>query len=335
MSSFVFACLLLASPFQDTAAKPAAPAPAAQAAPTIAPETKAALAAACKKLADAKSYMFDLTTEMSGGFGGGRGGDGGGGAGGGAPRPPQTTHVEFQSGVPMHVKQGDTEAYVQDGKIVHKNAEGAWELLDRSRGGRGPGGPGGPGGQGGAGGEGGGAKGADGAGGAPKAGAGGGAAPPKAGEGAGAGGAAGGGGGRGGRGPGGMMGGLMGLTSLRTPSALAKDFDGKIAEATMETKDGKSIIKGKLTEAAALALTQMGGRRRDGDDAGPERKATGLFEMVVAADGTVESIVLDTQMSMDLEDRHIDMKRKSTYAISKTGAVEVKVPEEVLTHFAS
>lgn len=287
--------LLLAALAQDaapTASPPAAPAPTQPANPLI-----AELAAKFAALEQAKSYAFDLETESSGGGGRNREGD----AGGAQPRPPVTVHARFQSGQPMELKQGEDLTYLAGEVLVHKNAEGVWEKVER--GGRGPRPEGGA---------------------PPKADDAGAAKPP---EGAGE-----------GRPPGagrGGMGGMQNLRSIIAPHKLVEGFATKVKEVAKAETNGKTVYSGALTDAAAGQLSAMGGRRNRGGGGGegPQLTNTGTFEIVFAADGSLESIRIDSMSSGTFGDRTIEMKRKSTYRISELGKVEIKVPEEAAKLF--
>ncbi len=336
MTSCLFPLLLSALFAQDPAA--AAPvAPAAKVALKGDDASKTALVEACKAFADAKSYAFEVTTETTGMPGGGRFG-GRGGQGGDAPPPPEPPRVptkvsgQFQSGQPLHLMQGDNEAFIEGETMVHKGKDGPWEKLDREamrarfgRGGRG--GPGGGRGEGG-GDNGGGAGGAGGAGG---------------GEGRGARGP-GGAGGPGG--PGGGMMNLMGMMMTQPPHTLMKDIETKVSDVTRTEADGKVTFHGKLTPEAAAALGgggMRGGRRgggggggegngggegRGGGAGGGNRASTGTFEVVVGKDGAIESIHVDTTTKFSMGDQAVEFGRKAAYSIFDQGKAEVKVPDD-------
>lgn len=292
--------LLLAAFVQDAAPTATPPAAAAQAQP--ANPLIAELASKFASLEQAKNYAFVVETESSGGGGRNREGD----AAGAQPRPPVTVHARYQSGQPMELKQGEDLSYLSGDVLVHKNAEGVWEKVER--GGRGPRPEGGA---------------------PPKADDTGAAKPPEAaGAGAGAG---------EGRGPGGRggMGGMQNLRSVIAPHKLVEGFAGKVKDVAKAEKDGKTVYSGALTDAAASQLSAMGGRRNRGGGGGegPQLTNTGSFEIVFAADGSIESIRIDSMSSGTFGDRTVEMKRKSTYRISDLGKVEVKVPEEAAKLF--
>lgn len=324
-ASFVLACATM----QD----PAVAAPVADA--------KAELVSLCASFAKAKSYAFELTSEGTGGPGGGRGRRGGEGSADApaTPRPPVVTQARFQNGQPLHVTQGDVEGFLLGETLAVKNADGTFEKLDReSMRGRGfrPGrvprdGEGAP----------------PAAGGTPPAApqAGGAEAPkaeggtPPQGDGPGARPEAGPGQGRGDGGPprdgrGGF--GMMNLLQLRAPHKLAEQVGGGVDAVTKSERDGKVVYSGKLTPAAIDVLMPMGGMRggRGGEDAEmPERTASGTFEIVVGPQGAIETILLDTQMSIEFGERTMERKSKSTYTISALDQVEVTVPEAAKAMF--
>lgn len=323
-ASFVLVCA--------TAQDPAATAPVQDA--------KAELVTVCSSFAKAGSYAFELSTEGTGGPGGGRGRRGGEGAGDApaTPRPPVVTKARFQSGKPLHLVQGEMEAFLQGETLAVKNADGTFEKLDREsmrgrgfRPGRVPrdegGAPPAEGGTPPAGGaeapkaEGGTPPQAGGAGTPPA----GGEAPPAARRGEG-------GPPRDGRGGFGMM----SLLQIRAPHKLAEQVGAGVDAVTKSERDGKVVYSGKLTEAAIDVLMPMGGMRgmRGGDEAEmPERTASGTFEIVVGPQGSIESILLDTQMSISFGERTMERKSKSTYTISDLDHVEVVVPESAQTMF--
>lgn len=327
LAFLVLACATLQDP--SVPAAPVAPvAPAADA--------KAELIAVCATFAKANSYAFELSSEGSGGGpGGGRGRRGGEGAGDApsTPRPPVVTKARVQSGKPLHLVQGDVEGYVLGETLVVKNADGTFEKLDREamrgrgfRPGRVPRDEGGttpP------------AGGADAPkaeGGSPPQGEGQGAPPtPRAAGGAEGRPAGGEGGPREGRGGFGMM----GLLQVRAPHKLAEQVGAGVEDVAKSERDGKVVYSGKLNQAAIDVLMPMGGMRMRGGEEGdmPERTASGTFEIVVGPQGAIESILLDTQMSISFGERTMERKSKSTYTITDLDHVEVTVPEAAQAMF--
>lgn len=309
-----------------TAQDPAVAAPAADA--------KAELVTLCASFAKANSYAFELVSEGTGGPGGGRGRRGGEGAtdGPATPRPPVVTKARFQNGQPLHVTQGDVEAFLLGETLAVKNADGTFEKLDReSMRGRGfrPGRV--PREEGGAAPPTGGADAPKAEGGTPPQGEGAGTPPepapgrPEAGRGE---------GGPPREGRGGF--GMMSLLQLRAPHKLAEQVGGGVDAVTKSERDGKVVYSGKLTQAAIDVLMPMGGMRgmRGGEDADmPERTASGTFEIVVGAQGAIETILLDTQMSISFGERTMERKSKSTYTITDLDKVEVTVPEAAKAMF--
>lgn len=309
-----------------TAQDPAATAPVADA--------KAELVTLCASFAKANSYAFELVSEGTGGPGGGRGRRGGEGATDAppAPRPPVVTKARFQNGQPLHLTQGEVEAFLLGETLAVKNADGTFEKLDReSMRGRGfrPGRV--PREEGGATPPAGGAEAPKAEGGTPPQGEGAGA-PPEPGPGRPEGARGEGGPPRDGRGGFGMM----GLLQIRAPHKLAEQVGGGVDAVTKSERDGKVVYSGKLTPAAIDVLMPMGGMRgmRGGEDAEmPERTASGTFEIVVGAQGAIETILLDTQMSMSFGERTMERKSKSTYTITDLDKVEVSVPEAAKAMF--
>ena len=305
-------------------------------------DAKAELVALCAKAHDAESYAFELTTE---GSGGGRGGFGRGGRGGDRDgeaeeaREPQAPPVlRYRAGLPVHVKQGDLEAYVlADTTVFRETADGEWQLYDREsmrgRFGRGGGGRGGRGDldsgdaeQDGGGQSGDAQGGSDGdarEGGDRR-------------------------GGRSGRG-GGRRGGVFGLlrvTRSAPPHELLADIEGKVTDVVHTTsEDGTASFTGKLTPEAARGLMSMGFGRGGrggggrggfggggfGDGEGPD--ISGTFAIHTDGQGAIASVVIDTHMEMEFGDRFIERDSKTTYRLFGWNATDFEVPEDALIHF--
>lgn len=297
------------------------------------------------KSAAAKSYAFELKTEreMSGGGGaaggagngGGAGGTSGGGAGngggsgnggagsgaggrggrgGGRGFPNDTTPTvgKYAENQPVELKHGELVAYRQGEKLVYlKN--GAWELESNDRGG-------------------GGASGGGDAGGGNRGGGG------HSGGGAAGGGAAGGGGGRRGGGGGSERFALMGLTYVRLPHELLAGVDAKLTDVKASDETGKRVFTGNLTKEAADELSgakrmrEMGGQRGGGGagggagGGGDAAAPTGTMKIVVAKDGTVETVLIETKSSSSFG----NFTSKQTYTLKDFDVTKVEAPKEAV-----
>jgi hypothetical protein len=292
------------------------------------------LATLTDKLAQAENYSFtSQTTTEGGGFGRGGFGGGRGGAGGAPPAPPVTTGT-YKKGMPLHVKQGEVEAYKDGEQLVYKNEEGKWEVLDSNSFGRGGfGGDGGGRGQ----------RGGDDGGGGQRGRRGGG-------EGGGEGGRRGGDAG-GGQDRGGFAGmrALFGLRGVEAPHTQFAGFAEKIEDvavkAPAEGQEGPTVYSGKLKKEAAQELGGGFGRGRggfgggrggarggEGGVEGPQLETAGTFVITVDK-GAITKVQFEVTTSGSFGEREFEMKTKRELTFAKIGETTLEVPADALAKF--
>jgi len=269
-------------------------------APQLSPELTA-IRAACAKLAESPNYTFQHLSldEGGGGFGrGGRGGEGGPPAEGQAAAPPPApVPVEFlahvQNDQPVHFKQGEMEAWRQEGVLVWRNGTGAWERMDMQsmRGG--------------------------GRGGAPS---GGGTDASEEDM-------------RNMRARMGLFSAqaahelVQGFES-KIAMVVKTDEGGKSVYVGSLTPEGAASMSG----SSRFARGGRGGGQGGGGDA-PTFQNSGSFKIIVDAKGRMESFTLDTLMSGTIQERAIERKRHVEYRFSAVGETKLEVPAEVTTKF--
>jgi len=251
------------------------------------------LAQLCKPFQEVENYTFSTRTESSGG---GFGRDGGQPDAPDAP-PPTVLVGQYVQDTPVHLSQGELEAFVDDGQVVYKSEEDGWTTLDREsmrRGfGRGRGG-----------GE---------AGGEPE------------GEDAGA--------RRDRRGNDGARP-LFRLTRVRLPHELLKEFETKVTDVVRTEAEGRVTYSGKLTEEGVRALSTFGGRGgRGGRGGGPDLKLSGTFEFSLDDQGQLSQLVFHTTTAGSFGDRDFERSSKQTIELSKIGQTQFEIPEEALSKF--
>jgi hypothetical protein len=308
------------------------------------PKEDPQLAAVVAKTLAAKNYAFTCTTETAAapgsappageaGDAGGRGNRGGGG-GGGAERnnSDRNTKVEgkWQAGSPTHLEVGAMQAFGIDDQLVYRRGEGTgsdWEKFDEIAAGERLGGNN----RGGA--QGGGATGGATGGGAPSAGGttGGGTT----------GGATGGAGGGtlmpGSRMPTGLMQSrtLFTLQATRPPHELVARLASGIVEPKRREADGKVIFEGALTPALVQRYSGFDQVRRmsaqSGRGGGGTAPATATVELVLGADGYVESVTIRST----IKGRRGDQLRTLTYRLRDFETTEYEVPKGALDLLAT
>jgi len=273
-----------------------------------------------KKVAEADSYTFEMTSEgdgmgrfgrrRGGGEGGGEAAGGGGGegrrppgagaAGAAGEEGPVTTTGKFQRTKPEYAKRADLEFYRAGEQVVYKTPEGQWKALEQGEGGAGGGslrraGQGGePGGEGG--------------------------------QGAGGGGP---GGGRGDRR--GMMTRML-TASVQFPHEMLKNLDAKLASATKEEKDGKIIFTGSLNDKGAedlSGLARMKEMMARGGGGESDLKASGTIQFILDGSGNLEQIDLLLNTKGTMGGQPFDRKRTAKIKVKDIGATTVEVPAEV------
>lgn len=254
------------------------------------PDAGPQLQEVARQLAKAPAYRFRVEVRDEGAVGRGPGG----------PRAMPPVDGVFQKGLPVHLKQGDTEAWLAAGGIlIYQDAEGTWQRLERDamppggrRGGFGrrqptpeaePEGEGGP--------------------------------PP------------------GGFQPGGERFALFALSRFRPPEHLFRELAGKVEDVQLREEEGRRVFTGRLTPEGAEALSgfrmRMPRRRlREGEPA-PGIEHSGDFELVVGADGRPQELTIHTTVSGSFRERTFERKRTTRVLFSDWGAVELPVPEEV------
>jgi hypothetical protein len=290
---------------------------------TAAPVDDAAKAmqSATAALAVAKSYTFTMTTATERIVDGQEGGGVSRGAGAGDQGPTTGTYMQ---GLPMLLKLGESTVYKDGETLVHKNADGAWAILDpQARGGGRGGEAGGRGGE--RGGEGG-----------------------RGGEAGGRGGERGGEGGRGGRGGeeagGGQRGqrgqrgqgaagarGVLSLMRVTAPHAMFAEFAGKTMSIESRARGEMTVLTGNLTEEAAAGLSGRDDRARGGAGGG-EMETKGTYKLELKG-GKIVSATLVVTRSGDMGERSFEMTTTSTFTFAGVGETELEVPAEVLAHF--
>lgn len=294
-----------------------------------------------QELIDAESYSFEVVVEnKGGGFGGARRG------GRGGTQEPTKTVGKFQKEKPYLVKSGETEAYRLDDMMVYREAEGEWKFYDpeemmnsfRNRGDRGEGR-------------------GEGRGESRRS------RPSEqdmierfdtdgdgvlsdeerataretlekeraeAGEGD-----------RAQRDQGrnrfGGMRALMTLNRSTLPHETVKKLIGQVTDITKSEAEEKVLFKGTLTKEGAKALASQGSTfgRRGGFGGGeePAFDYSGNVELIIAAEGAIEKIVITTKTSGEFMDRTFESTRTTTIMVSDLGKVEMEVPEEAMSLF--
>ena len=315
-----------------------------------APVVDEELTALTNKLAEASSYAFTSQTVSEGGGQFGRGGGFGGnrpvgegeGEGGEPPAPP-VVEGSYQKGLPMHLRLGDAEVFRDGDQVVHKDAEGKWQVMERG-GMFGRGGGAGRGDRGG--GEGGGEE-----------------RRRRGGEG----GAGGGQGGAGGQGQGGEGRGRRGgddeqartrmanmrasfsMSRVDAPHVKFSDFASKVESVAKKPgdKEGVTIWKGELNEAGTQAFASsrfgrgrggFGGGRRGGGgqggsgEGGPQMETTGDFTITVE-NGVITAASVEITMIGSFGERSFERTTTTNYTFGKMGEAKVTVPDEALALF--
>ena len=84
------------------------------------PDASESFVKACKALDLGKGYKFQLKVASSGG----RGGDE-------AAEPPPPIQGKFQKNKPLHLKQGEVEAFREGDKFAYRTGEGEWQTMNR------------------------------------------------------------------------------------------------------------------------------------------------------------------------------------------------------------
>jgi len=129
---------------------------------------------------------------------------------------------------------------------------------------------------------------------------------------------------------------LMTLSRVSLPHETVKKLVGQVTEITKTTAEEKVVLKGKLTAEGAKALgsrTSPFGRRggRGGEE--PAFDYSGEVELVVTAEGAIETIVITTTMSGEMMDRTYESSQKTTIVVGDLGTVEMEIPEEAMALF--
>jgi len=294
------------------------------------------LVALLAKTLAAKSYAFTCTTETvaaagnpppageGGGDAGGRGGRGGGERNNGDRNTgDRTTKVEgkFQAGSPTSLEVGSMQAFGIDDQLVYRRGDGPgaeWEKFDEVAAGERLGGNNRGGATGGA--TGGGAPSAGGTtGGGTAGGAGGGAMVP------------------GSRLPTGLMQSrtLFTLQATRPPHELVAKLAGGIVEPKRREADGKVIFEGALAPALAQRYSGLDQVRRmgaqSGRGGGGTAAATATVELVLGADGYVESVIVRAT----IKGRRGDQLRTLTYRLRDFETTQYEVPKGALDLLAT
>lgn len=240
----------------------------------------------CKQFQKVENYTFSTQTESSGG---------GFGQGGGEPQAPIVG--EYIQDQPIHLSQGELEAFMDDGQIVYKSEEDGWTTFDMEsmrgvgRGGRRRGGEGADAGQ----------------------------------EGAGEGGRRElGGGNRNARR-------LFRLARTNLPHELLDGFEGKVSDVVRTESDGKLTYSGKLTKDGVRAISFFGRRGRGGS--GSDFDYSGSFELTLGDQGQLQQLVFNTSMEGSFGDRDFKRSSKRTIKLSKLGGTEFEIPADALSKF--
>lgn len=269
--------------------------------PTPATPEALAIRAACAKLAEASSYTVQQTSlDEGGGFGGPPPAAPPSTGGEGtpptvAPPPvPQVFTAQVQKGKPTRFVQDKLEAWREGEAMVYRNGEGAWERFEQPRG-RGPGGGGTP------------------------------DQDPEAAR---------------------AMRARMNLATAQMAHEMLAGLDAKIAIAAA-TKDGaKSVITGSFTPEGAASFGRRFGRGGRGGGQGgqggqgggqggaPAMENSGTFRCVIAADGSLESMVFDTLTKGSFNDTPFERKRHVELRVSAVGSTTVEVPAEAAAKIA-
>lgn len=100
-------------------------------------DTVKELAELAGKIGKEESYQFTSVSEFEGeGFGRGGGGGGQAGEAGAEKERPETSVLKgtYMKGQPLSLQQGETVAYKDGDQVVHKNAEGEWQVLEMPQG---------------------------------------------------------------------------------------------------------------------------------------------------------------------------------------------------------
>jgi hypothetical protein len=132
----------------------------------------------------------------------------------------------------------------------------------------------------------------------------------------------------------------MSLASSQVAHEMLAGLDAKIAMAAA-TKDGaKTVITGQFTPEGAASLGRRMGRRsggqggQGGQGSPPAMESSGTFRCVIAADGSLESLVFDTLTKGSFNDTPFERKRHVELKVSAVGTTTLEVPADVATKLA-
>jgi hypothetical protein len=127
---------------------------------------------------------------------------------------------------------------------------------------------------------------------------------------------------------------LLALSNLRLPHELLAGVDAKLTDVKASDETGKRVFTGNLTKEAADELSgakrmrEMGGQRGGGGGAGGggDSSATGTMKIVVAKDGTVETIAIETKSSSSFG----TFTSKQTYTLKDFDVTKVEAPKDAV-----
>lgn len=135
----------------------------------------------------------------------------------------------------------------------------------------------------------------------------------------------------------------MTLATTQMAHEMLAGLDTKIAMAAA-TKDGaKSVITGSFTPEGAASFGRRFGRGGRGGGQGgqgggqggaPAMENSGTFRCVIAADGSLESMVFDTLTKGSFNDAPFERKRHVELRVSAVGSTAVEVPAEAAAKIA-